>query len=256
MSVEQAVMRTSLRHSLLQTVAANLKRERGTVAIFEAARVFLSRPEDLPEERQLLAGAVAGYHAGRWGEPTSEVVDFYDAKGLLEDIFERAIVPVEFRPGQEFGMLRNRTAELLAGGARVGFLGEVHPNLASAFDIETPVFLFEVDIARLQPAITDEVRHQPLSRFPVVMQDIAILVDAGTAESKARDIIAASNLVTHVQLFDVYEGPPLPDGKRSLAFAVEFQATDRTLTVKEVAEARARIVRRLQHELGAELRGG
>jgi phenylalanyl-tRNA synthetase beta chain len=256
MSVEQSVMRTSLRHTLLQTMASNLRHERGAVAIFEAARIYLSQPEELPDERQLIVGAVAGYRSGRWGGPTSEELDFFDAKGLLEDMFERTRAQVEFRSGHEFGMLRNRTAELLADGARVGFLGQVHPNLASAFEIETPVYLFEIDIARLLPAVTGEVVHKPLSRFPSVMQDIAVLVDLSVPASKVSELIGASNLVDNAQLFDVYEGDRLPEGKKSLAFAVQFQAADRTLTEKEVADARARIVRRLQHELGAELRGG
>jgi phenylalanyl-tRNA synthetase beta chain len=256
MSVEQAVMRTSLRHSLLQTVASNLRRERGAVAIFEAARVYLSKPDELPDERQLIVGAVAGNRTGRWGEAAGEALDFFDAKGLLEDTFERTGAAVEFRAGQEFGMLRNRTAELLAGGARIGFLGEVHPSVASAFEVDTPVFMFEVDIARLLPAVTGEVHHKPLSRFPSVIQDIAVLLDATVPAAKVGEIITASNLVIDAQLFDVYEGDSLPAGKRSLAFAVQFQAADRTLTEKEVADARARIVRRLQHDLNAELRGG
>ncbi|MGE0057757.1 MAG: phenylalanine--tRNA ligase subunit beta [Dehalococcoidia bacterium] len=256
MSVEQAVMRTSLRHSLLQTLSSNLRHQRGAVAIFESARVYLSKPDDLPEERQLLVGAVAGYRSGRWGEPTAEPIDFFDAKGLLEDTFERTLAPVEFRAGQEYGMLRNRTAELLAGGARVGFLGQVHPNVASAFEVDTPVYMFEIDINRLLPSVTGEVHHKPLSRFPAVIQDIALLVDIAVPAAKVQALIASSNLVGQAQLFDVYEGDRLPDGKRSLAFAVHFQAPDRTLTEKEVADARARIVRRLQHELGAELRGG
>lgn len=255
MSVEQSVMRTSLRHSLLQTVASNLRRERGTVAIFEAAGVYLSQPDGLPDERQLIVGAVAGNRTGRWGEPTAESVDYFDAKGALEDTFERIAATIDFRAGAEYGMLRNRTADLLAGGARIGFLGQVHPNVAAAFDITTPVYMFEIDIARLLPSIEDYVHHKPQSRFPAVLQDIALLLDASVPASKVRDIIASSNLVVDVQLFDVYEGDTLPDGKRSLAFGIQFQALDRTLTEKDVADARNRIVRRLQHDLGAELRG-
>jgi phenylalanyl-tRNA synthetase beta chain len=88
-----------------------------------------------------------------------------------------------------------------------------------------------------------------------VIQDIAVLVDITVPEAKVAEIISACNLVSNAQLFDVYEGEHLPGGKKSLAFAVQFQAGDRTLTDKEVADARSRIVRRLQHELSAELRG-
>ncbi len=255
MSSEQVVMRTSLRHSLLQTVASNLRRERGTVAVFECARVFLSQSDGLPEERQVMVGAVGGNRLGRWGEPTIEPVDFFDAKGLLEETFERCGAHVEFCAGEDYGLLRSRTARLEAAGQSVGVLGQVHPQTAAAFEIDTPVFLFEVDIDQLLPAIDPSSRFRSLSRFPSVMQDIALLVGADVPAARVQELIAASNLVAEAQLFDVFEGAPLPEGKRSLAFAVHFQAPDRTLTEKDVADARQRIIRRLQHELGAELRG-
>ncbi len=255
MSSEQSVMRTSLRHSLLQTVAANLRRERGTIAIFECAGTFLSKPGELPDEKQLVVGAVGGFQRGRWGEPTQEPVDFFDAKGFLEEIFERTRVTVEFRPGQEFGMLQSRTAELNVSDARVGVIGQVHPQVAAAFEIESPVFLFEIDIAMLLQGVDTEISHSPPSRFPAVLQDIALLVDDAVSAAWVEELIASSSLVSSVQLFDVYEGTPLPAGKRSLAFAVDFQTADRTLTDEDVAEARQRIIRRLEHEVGAELRG-
>ncbi len=255
MSSEQAVMRTSLRHSLLQTIAANLRRERGTVAIFECASTFLSRPDDLPDEKQLFVGVVGGFQHGRWGEPTQEPVDFFDAKGFLEEIFERTRAKVEFRPGEEFGLLPSHTAELYAAGARVGVIGQVQPQLATAFDIDGPVFLFEMDIAALLQGVNDEISHVSPSRFPAVLQDIALLVDTEVSAARVGELIASSSLVSAVQLFDVYEGTPLPAGKRSLAFAVDFQTSDRTLTDADVAEARQRIIRRLEHEVGAELRG-
>ncbi len=144
---------------------------------------------------------------------------------------------------------------MLAGEQRYGFYGQVHPQVAAQFDIETPVFLFELDVEALQGAISERVRHKPLSRFPAVIQDIALLVDAGISAVAVTSAIAGSALVADARLFDVYEGAPLPEGKRSLAYQVQFQALDRTLTDKEVADARQRIARRLAHEFGAELRG-
>ncbi|HLF78603.1 MAG TPA: phenylalanine--tRNA ligase subunit beta [Dehalococcoidia bacterium] len=255
MSTEQSVMRTSLRASMLQTVASNLRRERGTVALFECARVYMSRPEDLPEEREVLIGAVAGYRLGRWGEPTEERVDFFDAKGALEEVFERCSASIDFVPADEHGMLRGVSAKLVAGGEPCGVLGQVHPQVASRFDIDGPVLLFEVDIERVIAALKTGPRYRPLSRFPAVIQDIALLVDASVSAAQVTKLISSSTLVVDVRLFDVYEGPPLPEGKRSLAYAVQFQSLEKTLTDAEVADARRRIVRRLEHELGAELRG-
>ena len=255
MSSEQSVMRTSLRASLLQTLAANLRRERGPVALFEAARVYLSRPEDLPEEREVVVGVVGGVRAGRWGEPTDERLDFFDAKGLLEEVLLRAGADVEFRAGEDYGLLRGRTALLFAGEEQAGVLGQVHPRVAARFDLDGAVLLFEVDVACLLPALRPVAAHRPLSRFPAVTQDIALLVDETVPAARVTQAIASSALVAEARLFDVYEGPPLPAGKRSLAYAVHFQSLERTLTDAEVADARRRLVRRLEHELGAELRG-
>ena len=255
MSSEQAVMRTSLRHSLLQTLATNLRRNRGTLAIFECAATFLSKPDDLPDEKQLLVGVVGGSKRGRWGEPTEEPVDFFDAKGFLEDIFERTRAAVEFRPDEEFALLPSHTAGLYAAGARAGVVGQVQPRVAAAFDIDSPVFLFEIDIGVLLPGIETGIKHVTPSRFPAVLQDIALVVGTDVSAARVEELIASSSLVSSVQLFDVYEGTPLPAGKRSLAFSVDFQTSDRTLTDSDVAEARQRIIRRLEHEVGAELRG-
>jgi phenylalanyl-tRNA synthetase beta chain len=255
MSSEQAVMRTTLRASVLESAASNLRHERAPVALFESGRAYFSRPGDLPDERELIVGALAGVRTGRWGEPLDEPVDFFDAKGLLEDVLERAGAEVEFRGDEEYGLLRGRTASLYAGGQRVGTLGQVLPQVASRFEIGGPAFLFELDIAALVPGVRPRVRHRPLSRFPEVIQDVALLVDNSVPAAKVASIIEANPLVARVNLFDVYEGAPLAAGKRSLAFAVHFQAPDRTLTDSEVADARRRIVRRLENEAGAELRG-
>jgi phenylalanyl-tRNA synthetase beta chain len=255
MNQEQAVMRTSLRASVLETVASNLRRNRGTVAVFEAARAYVTRPDELPLERELLVGAVAGMRQGRWGEPLAEPVDFFDAKGLVEETLQRAAVDVRFVAGEEFSLLRGRTAAVLVGDERAGVLGQVHPQVTSEFEIETPVFLFELDVQVLLGAARGSVRHSPQSRFPAVIQDIALLLDVGVPAADVTRGIEGSAMVTAVQLFDVFEGEPLPEGKRSLAYQVHFQSLEKTLTDEDVAQARNRIVRRLQHEFGAELRG-
>jgi phenylalanyl-tRNA synthetase beta chain len=256
MNVEQSVMRTSLRASVLQAVASNLRRERGTVAVFEAARTYMTRPGDLPQEREVIVGAVAGQRLGRWGEPISDDVDFYDAKGLLEETFERIGAAVSFNAADEYSLLRGSTAAIMVGETQAGVVGQVHPQVASQFDIGGSVYLFEVDVEKLLPSLQGTVRYQTMSRFPAVMQDLALLVDASVPAAKVTQAIASSALVSQVTLFDVYEGKPLPQGKRSLAYAVQFQSLEKTLTEPEVAAARQRIIRRLEHEVGAELRGG
>jgi len=254
MSSEQVVMRSSLRASALATAAQNQRFERGTVAVFESARAYISREGDLPEEREKVAGVVAGHRLGRWGEPTSETVDFYDAKGLVENIFERIGLEPEWRPAEEQGLLRGRTAALLLDGEEVGVLGEVHPSTSARFEVQDPAFLFDIDVQAVLDRLSSGPRHKPLSRFPEVLQDMAIVVKKDVPAAKVGEAIGAHQLVRDARLFDVYEGPSLAPDMRSLAFEVHFQAPDRTLTDAEVADARRRIIRRLEHELGAELR--
>ncbi len=256
MSSEQVVMRSSLRASLLSAVAANLRWQKGVVAVFESARVFLSREGDLPEEREHLTAAVAGKRPGRWGEPLQENVDFFDAKGLLEDLLSRAGLAVEFQPHAEHGLLKGRTALFSAASEPVGVIGQAHPQTAARFGIEGPAFIFDIDVEAALGALPERVKALAPSRFPVVMQDLAFVVDRPVPARKVQQLIESNSLVAEARLFDTYEGPPLPEGKRSLAFAVHFQAPDRTLTDAEVADARRRIERRLERELGAELRGG
>ncbi len=256
LNMEQSVMRTSLRASLLQAVASNLRRERGMVAIFEAARAYMTLEGELPQERELVVGAVAGMRQGRWGEPTADEADYFDAKGMLDETFERIGASVSFEVTEEYALLRGHTAAIAVNGEYAGVLGQVHPQVAAQFEISVPVYLFELDVEKLLPAVQGTVRHQTMSRFPAVMQDLALLVDTSVPAARVTQAIASSALVAQATLFDVYEGPPLPEGKRSLAYAVHFQSLEKTLTDQEVADARGRIVRRLQHEVGAELRGG
>src|SRR5690606_36591658 len=110
----------------------------------EAARAYLTQPDELPQEREVIVGAVAGMREGRWGEPLEEPVDFFDAKGLLEETLERAAVDVVFRAGEEYSLLRGHTAEVLAGDERSGVFRQVHPRTAGEFEIDVPVFLFEL----------------------------------------------------------------------------------------------------------------
>ncbi len=255
MSSEQVVMRSSLRASVLATVAQNQRFGRGLVGIFESGRVYLSREGELPEEREHVVGAIAGKRLGRWGELAGEDADFFDAKGVVEEMLSRCGIHADFRPAEEHAMLRGRTAAIVAGGEQVGVLGQVHPRVADGLGISGPAFLFEIDVEDVLERLPGVVHHEPVSRFPAVIQDLAVIVDTSVPAAKVALLIKSSALVSDARLFDVYDGAPLAAGKRSLAYQVYFQARDRTLTEGEAADARRRIVRRLERELGAELRG-
>jgi phenylalanyl-tRNA synthetase beta chain len=147
-----------------------------------------------------------------------------------------------------------RSAEIVVDGRKVGSLGQVHPDVASYFDIDHEAYLFELHLDDLVP-LNEEIRHhEPVSRFPPVVQDIALVVDDGVGADAVRAIIDSHDLVRTARVFDVYEGEGIPTGKKSLAFSVTYQASDRTLSDQEVAKAQKAILGRLKNELGAELR--
>lgn len=255
MTLEQEYLRTSLRSGLLATFSANEKHEQNSIRLFEMGKVYLPRENDLPEEREMLAGIMGSPRLDRSWLSEEDTLDFFDAKGVLETMFSRLRVRASFEPAEDRILLPGRTAKIVVEGQAVGVMGEVHPRTASLFDISSqPVTLLEVDIERLLPFAGAAPRYRPIPRFPGIVRDIALVVDAGLAASKVQDIIQSFPLVSQVTLFDVYSGEPMPQGKKSLAFRIIYQSPSRTLTDEEVNRAQQEIIAWLEQELGATLR--
>ncbi len=254
LSADRSVLRTSLRGSALETLARSLRVHRGETALFETAVVYLPRDGDLPEEREMLVGVVGGRRLDRWNQPTSDPVDFFDAKGYLEALFERLALAPEWSPAEEYGLLPGRTAAIRVDGQQVGVVGQVHPETAAQFDIEGECFLFEVRLDLLTELAQRRREYAPYATTPVVAQDLAVVVDATTPAAEVLRIIRAGRYVVSATVFDEYSGGQLPPGKRSIAVRVLFQDPARTLTDEEVAASRRQIVARLERELGATLR--
>jgi phenylalanyl-tRNA synthetase beta chain len=259
LSADREVMRPTLRHSILETVDRNIRAGADSIAIFEIARAYLPRhdagPDALPEEREYVVAALSGVELDRWGRPGDRGLDFFDAKGALEAALADVGVSASYAAATEFALLEGRTATLEVGGERIGVMGEVHPETLAQFGIEQPVVLFEVDVAALLPHTAQRRRITSVSRFPAVEQDLALVVDDAVPAGRVQAILEASNLVVSARVFDVFKGEQLGAGKKSLAFSIRYQASDRTLTTEDANKEQARLVRRLQHELGAEQRG-
>jgi phenylalanyl-tRNA synthetase beta chain len=254
LSSQHEYLRTTLRASVLQSLAANQRYSEGEVALFEAARAYLPRGSELPLEEEHLTGVVGGRHEDRWGHPTEEAVDLYDAKGYLEALFGRLSIEAEFVAADVFGMAPGRSAEVLVGGEIVAVIGQVHPRVAAAFDVEGEAYLFVVVLDRLLPFVQVSRRSEPVSRFPPVVQDIALVVDEDVPAGRIKAIIEKAPLVREARLFDFYTGEQVGAGKKSLAFSVTYQSLEDTLTDEEVARAQRGIVERLKREVGASLR--
>jgi phenylalanyl-tRNA synthetase beta chain len=259
-SQERSVMRHNLLSTALETLAANL-RFRDRVEVFEVGKVFLLEPgEELPDEPRRLSIVMTGPRDSRhWLATGGPDLDFFDLKGVVEALLERLHVseavygPVEhptFQPG--------RTAQLQVNGAVIGTLGELHPAVKDAFDLpEQRVAAAELDLEALLAQVPAAWFVEPISTYPAVLQDLAVVVDEGVPAAVVQSLIAETGgfLLREVNLFDVYRGEPIPAGKKSLAYALSFQAPDKTLSDRIVAKQVQRIVGQLKRELGVELRG-
>jgi phenylalanyl-tRNA synthetase beta chain len=246
--------RTTLRHSLLQTLEANIRGSQNLLSLFETARVYIPREGDLPHEVESLCGVVSGRLADRWGVSSGAEAGFFEAKACLERLFDELRVKAGYRDTHDFAYLPGRTAEVVVGDAQVGLIGEVHPRVAAEFGIDRPVAMFEVNLEALLPHLPWVPHYEPVSSYPPVEQDLAVIVDADVPGGRILELIRTFSIVAEARVFDVYTGDPIPAGKKSLAFAISFQSKDDTLTDEDVAKHRNRIIERLRRELGAEPR--
>jgi len=257
---QQSVMRTSLIGGLVANLRYNQARNVERVRVFEVGRVFLrdlaaaAGPLTVRGLRQPMRIGDAAYgpaHEEQWAEKT-RMVDFYDGKADLEALiaplearYERAEHPA-FHPG--------RSARVMVEGQVAGWIGELHPRWQQKYELARPAVLFELDAERAQalPAA----RFTPPSKYPPVVRDMALVVDAHVPAQALLEAMAAGKppIVASVRLFDVYQGAGIPQGKKSLAFRVVMQHTERTLTDAEADAARDELSNLLGREFAASLR--
>ena len=257
MTAAHEYLRTTLLANLLSTLAANLRHGETALRLFEVGRVYLPRGDDLPTEREMAVGAFWGVRTPLSWADAEESVDFFDAKGTVEAVIEALGEHPRFLPGEVPVLHPGRTAEVLIGGRRIGVVGQVHPQVLERFDISGgAVALFELDLEALLPLVEEQaLQYAPLARFPGAYRDLALVVDADVPAARISEIIEAYPLAESATVFDVYTGPELPQGKRSLAFRIQFQSERRTLTADAVNQAQERILQQLQEQVGAQLRG-
>ena len=256
---ERTVMRHSLLPNALETAAANL-RHRDRLAIFEVGKAFVLEPgAELPAEPRRLSMVMTGRRDERhWLAGQSSDLDFFDLKGVVETILSRLHVPhAAYEPADHPTYQPGRVARLTANGADIGLIGELHPTVRQAFDLPAcPVAVAELDLEALLAQVSPAWFVEPISPYPAVLQDLAVIVGEDVPAAAVRDLIVATGgfLLKNVQLFDLYRGAPVPEGKKSLAYALTFQSPDKTLSDALVAKQVERIVQRLKKLLGAELR--
>lgn len=256
LSEEQALMRTSLLPGLLETLRRNVSRQVQDVRLFEIAKIFIPQPgADLPREEQWLAGVMYGSRTEpAWLAP-SEPLDFFDLKGVVETLLEGLQVPDVGFKVQHVPAYLVYGAQVLAGETTLGSLGVMSPTVTEKLDLEGDVFVFQLDFEALCQAAAPPL-YTPLPRYPAVYRDLALVLPASVPGARVTEALLAHGQpwLQEAQLFDVYAGQPIPEGKRSLAFHLTYQDPERTLTDEEVDQRHQQLVEALALELGAELR--
>jgi phenylalanyl-tRNA synthetase beta chain len=256
-----AVMRTSLIGGLVEKVRYNLNRRQLRVRLFEVGRVFLREPgaaegalEVAGIRQPTRIGAVAYGPADeeQWAT-RPRGVDFFDVKGDLETL--AAPLPLRFEPARHPALHPGRAARVLLHDAAIGWIGELHPKWQQKYELPAPTVLFEVDAGPLQAVPVPA--YAPVSRFPAVTRDLSFLVDAGVAVQSLLDDLTALQTrgVERISVFDLYQGEGVQKGKKSLAFRVLLQDTEKTMTDADVDFAVQKLRDRLVQQFGAQLRG-
>jgi phenylalanyl-tRNA synthetase beta chain len=260
-SADHTAMRRSLRDGVLAAVERNLRTWRGPVALFEIGHVFASAGEGLPNEKVMIVGALAG-PAGEanWSE-SARAVDFYDAKGAVEATLAELHVEGAFTPAEDPALVPGRTALITvpaAGGVKIGVVGEVRTEVLKATDIDESVAMFELDLGALlsvAQSVGPADIYSAIIRYQDSARDLSLLVDHKVTAGDVTAIARRNRLVSSAMVFDVFDGKGMPEGKKSMAVRIVYQSPNKTLTADELAKAESSILRALEHQLGATLRG-
>lgn len=250
-------MRSSLIPGLVGTLATNRKRQLERVRVFEVARTFARKADGEPVRGFHQVMNIAALAAGtvlpeQWGE-RGRNVDFYDVKGDLEALF--APRTLSFVPLSHPALHPGRAASVRLDGHVVGMIGELHPAWVQRYELGTAPVVFEVALEAALAARLPSCRE--ISRMQAVRRDLALVVAADVPVERVLEVLreAAPTVVREINLFDVYQGKGVDPDKRSLAFRVVMQDTQRTLEDAEVDDAIAVLVRQAETVLGGRLRG-
>jgi phenylalanyl-tRNA synthetase beta chain len=259
---EYSALRTDLLSGLIDAFEYNLEQGNSALNGFEIGRIFWREEEGL-EEADAVAGIFGGDPTqGKWVRGGRELpMTWYEAKGLLESVFQRLGLSVEYQPNRQDERFHpGRTASLWLQGDRLGNFGQLHPQLRQERGLPDAVYAFELDLDVLLDALDQDEkltpRFQPFSTYPAADRDIAFFapVKVSVAEIERATQKAAGTLLESVQLFDEYQGQSVPEGQRSLAFRLVYRAGDRTLTDEEVEPVHQKVREALVEKFGVSLR--
>ena len=254
-SSEMSVMRSTLWVGMLEAAAGNIARQQDRVRLFEIGKSFHGSL-DKHDETVCVAGLVYGPRVPEQWSGKSQQVDYFDIKSDVEALLRLAgnNAVFSFEPCEHACLQPGQSAAVVRDGHRIGRIGKVHPRVARAFDIKGGVYLFEIEAEKMMATAVPVARS--VSRFPAIRRDIAVVVDEKIPAEELRLAAAAAapGIVTDVRIFDVYQGPGIEAGLKSIAIGLILQETSRTLTDDDADAAQAAAVQKLQQEFAAVLR--
>ncbi|HEB01565.1 MAG TPA: phenylalanine--tRNA ligase subunit beta [Candidatus Portnoybacteria bacterium] len=239
-NLEQKYLRTSLILNLLKNVKENLKYSE-IPRIFELGQIYLASQKKLPQERKMLTGVA---------------LDFAEAKGIINLLFEKLgldLSAVSYQSSDlNFLWHPTQSAIIKIAGQSVGRVGQIHPAVLADLEIKQSITVFDLDFEKLTKSATSQRTYQPIPRYPSVTLDLAVLIDQKTTWQEIKEIVGrvGGKLVQKVELFDLYQGEEIPQGKRSLAFHIIYRAKDKTLKDEEVNLIQAKIIKALEKRGG------
>jgi len=256
---EQSVMRTTLLSSLLETAARNISYREMNQHIFELRRLYLPKPgQELPDEPLFLAGVLTGRREVAGWNQGADQVDFFDAKGVVENILKdfnvaAAIFSAEnietfFHPG--------KACNIILGDETAGSIGELHPDVLGNFAIDQNVYYFEIDFEKLLKNSREAISVAPPSRYPDSTRDIAMLIADEVSFKMVLESVTSLKIkeIEEVDIFDLYKGEHIPSGQKSIAIRVRYRSNEKTLTDDEVARLHERVVKHLINALKVTIR--
>ena len=259
---DQSEMRRDLIPGLLRAVAYNKDHGVSNVQLYEVGRLLFGRPnKSVPKEPTYVAGVLSGSWDDDGWNCKYPQLDFFDAKGIVEQLLQALrITKVRYKVAdpEHYGWLQpGRAAEVLAGGDKLGWIGNIHPTSLKRFGVDDPVVAFELSVDTLMRLSKKQLPYQDVPTLPGVDVDLAIVVDESvTYETLVQRITSAGGkLLKDVRLFDVYRDPVrVGAGKKSMAFSLTYRSDDHTLTSEEVEGAHSRLVTKVMRSVGGEVR--
>ena len=259
MTVDRSALRQNMVSGMLDTVAYNVNRKNSNVAIYEIGKVFEQNgnpKEELPNEINTFAFAISGLVAEKDFQTKATPVDFFYAKGIVEALFDKLEVSVDYVPTKDLASMHpGRTAAIVLDGQTIGFLGQVHPQTAKNYGIPE-TYVAEINLSAVEAALQPAQPFVEITKFPAVSRDIALLLKAEITHQEVLDAIYSAGVkrLVAVKLFDVYAGEKLGAGMKSMSYSLTFQNPNDNLTDDEVAKYMEKITKALTEKVEAEVR--